>query len=254
MEKFKWKDIWWFILAGVGCLAIQFLIIGGTNVEEVPSAPETIVFKTGGMTVFLTVVLILFGLAALVIGIDRIVRKGKEIGLLACAGGIIWLIVICSLYSISENVVINKITKTLIAEKHYILRPKKELRIPLADIHVVKVERGEAWSEGIRTVWATVKIVISDGTELEVSKGYDAPKFQYKLAKAISDAAGISLSGEKNLDSEKFTVLEEEAVDSSSILRDAGVRSPPNTWKCEKCGTEISAEFVECPHCGEPRR
>jgi tetratricopeptide (TPR) repeat protein len=49
--------------------------------------------------------------------------------------------------------------------------------------------------------------------------------------------------------------LDEEKITSVPFkVREEGTVSPPViTWKCEKCGAEISAEFLDCPNCGEPR-
>jgi hypothetical protein len=144
----------------------------------------------------------------------------------------------------------------------------------LSDIKPTDVIFSVNLPKGTKTVVCFVQLSCPKGTPIVGAWWLNGKKFYTLKDKAPRDLAGmmmhfwysyteglasgewkfdISLSGEK-LDSVKFTVLEEEAVDSSSIPRDAGVRSPSNTWKCEKCGATISAEFVECPNCGEPRR
>jgi hypothetical protein len=194
----KWK---WQKLVGWGLLIVVFWVLWMYMIElsqlkKVPSPAETMVFKTGGTSILFRIFVLLIGLVCVIFGIAIIVAVKHIItvglGLFMLVGGGLMLYGICYWVPISQYVVIDKTTEVIEIKRTYLLRTTEEYRVPFADILSVKYKRYSLHSsDNITTYHGSVDLAISDGREVDVSR--NGPRSQYKLAKAISNAANKPL-------------------------------------------------------------
>ncbi|ODS41337.1 hypothetical protein BEH94_04970 [Candidatus Altiarchaeales archaeon WOR_SM1_SCG] len=192
------------VLLMIGFLFGSFCLgyIGGS--KEISNTHESVVFKTGsaGLTGFITL-FAAFGVIIFVFALTDF--KKNEIGglyIMLFIGLFLLGIVIYGLYCITyanpEYVVIDKTAEEIRVEKHYLSEDKIEYRVAFRSIKSVKFEYGEYWAAEMLLDYGKVKLVISDELEILVSKG--GQEFNYKMAKAISNATGKELEEvERNL-------------------------------------------------------
>lgn len=208
------KFVWWGL---IGLLVLGWLVWFFSpfwaQMREVPSIddPQIVVFQTGLGLIVLIVIGALFGLSLAAAGIfssyymlmalilefgklrDRLENFGLLlVTLLVLASGVFLFYVVTYEYPRSERVVIDEASETIKIEKYYLIRPHTELQVAFKDISHIKYYQwgmfvGQ-WAIGPN---AEVELVTWDGREVKVSS--DGPRFQYRLARAISGATGRPL-------------------------------------------------------------
>ena len=193
------------VLLIIGFLFGSFCLgyIGGS--KEISNTHESVVFKTGsaGLTGFITLFAALFGVIAIVSALEDFKKNKIEEFYASLLIGLFLLgVVISGIYYITyvnpEYVVIDEITEEIRVEKHYFSGNKIEYQVAFRAIKSVKFEYGEYWAAEMLLDYGKVKLVISDELEILVSK--DGQEFNYKIAKAISNATGKELEEvERNL-------------------------------------------------------